>query len=66
MGEAVMGEAVMGEDTEADTILVVDITAGVMAAARPIAADPCTTPHQHATVQVQPVTALPRLVRVLP
>jgi hypothetical protein len=66
MGEEDTEEAMAEEDTEADTILVVDITAGVTAAVRPIAAEPFITPRQHTTVQVQPLTALPRLARVLP
>jgi hypothetical protein len=60
-------EEAMVEDTEADTIRVVGMAAGVMPAVRPIAAEPpFTTPHQHTTVRAQPLTALQRLARVLP
>jgi len=59
-----MGEEDTEEATEADTILVVGIAVGVMAAVRPITAEPFITPHQHTTVQ--PLTTLQCLVRVLP
>jgi hypothetical protein len=61
-----MGEADTEEAMEADTILVVGMAVGVMPAVRLISAEPFTTPQQHTAVQVQPLAALQRLIRVLP